>query len=92
MHSTISSYYVQAVRTESRPKRQFGSNSLLFTPFVTVYVDSQPRVNELASILNFRNRLVVFRYNPIVDHCYVYYMHTQCSQTHALERMHMHTD
>ena len=33
---TISSYYVQAVRTESRYKRQFGSNSLLFIPFITV--------------------------------------------------------
>ena len=33
---TISSYYVLAVRTESRYKRQFGSNSLLFTPFKTV--------------------------------------------------------
>ena len=28
--------FVQAVRMESRPKRQFGSNSLLFTPFLTV--------------------------------------------------------
>ena len=33
---TISSYHVQAVRTESRYKRQFGSNSLLFIPFKTV--------------------------------------------------------
>ena len=33
---TISSYYVQAVGTESRYKRQFGSNSLLFTSFKTV--------------------------------------------------------
>ena len=33
---TISSNYVQAVRTESLYKRQFGSNSLLFTPFKTV--------------------------------------------------------
>ena len=33
---TISSYYVQAVRTESRYKHQFGSNSLLFPPFKTV--------------------------------------------------------
>ena len=33
---TISSYYEQAVRTERRYKRQFGSNSLLFTLFKTV--------------------------------------------------------
>ena len=33
---TISSHYVQAARTESRFKRQIGSNSLLFTPFKTV--------------------------------------------------------
>ena len=33
---TISSYYVQAVCTESRYKHQFASNSLLFTPFKTV--------------------------------------------------------
>ena len=32
---TISCYCVQAVRTESRYKRQFGSNSLLFTTFKT---------------------------------------------------------
>ena len=31
---------------ESRSKRQFGSNSLHFTPFMTVYVDPRPRVNE----------------------------------------------
>ena len=30
---------VQAVRTESRSKRQFDCNLLLFTPFLTVYVD-----------------------------------------------------
>ena len=42
----ILSYYAQAVRTESRYKHQFGSNSLLFTPFKTVYFDSRPRVNE----------------------------------------------
>ena len=33
---TLSSYYVQAVRTENRSKSQFGSNVLLFTPFMTV--------------------------------------------------------
>ena len=36
LNCTISSYYVQAVRMESQYKRQFGSNSLLFTPFETV--------------------------------------------------------
>ena len=33
---TTAQFQVQAVRTESRYKRQFGSNSLLFTPFKTV--------------------------------------------------------
>ena len=37
LNCTISCYYVQAVRPESRYKRQFGSNSLLFTAFKTVY-------------------------------------------------------
>ena len=37
----ISCYYVQAVRTESRYKCQFGSNSLLFTAFKTVELDSR---------------------------------------------------
>ena len=32
---TISSYYVQAARTESQYNRHFGSNSFLFTPFKT---------------------------------------------------------
>ena len=36
---TISSYYVQAVRTESRYTRQFGYNSLLFTPFKTTQME-----------------------------------------------------
>ena len=35
LNCTISSYYVQPVRTESRYKHQFCSNSLLFTPFKT---------------------------------------------------------
>ena len=46
---TISSYYIRAVRTESRSKRQFGYNLLLFTAFKTVWLDSRPRVNEAAS-------------------------------------------
>ena len=33
---TMYSHTVQAVHTESRYKCQFGSNSLLFTPFKTV--------------------------------------------------------
>ena len=44
LNCIISCYYVQAVRPESRYKRQFGSNSLLFTAFKTVYLDS--RVSE----------------------------------------------
>ena len=36
LNCTISCYYVQAVRPESRYKCQFGSNSLLFTAFKTV--------------------------------------------------------
>ena len=53
----VSPLFSAAVRTESRSnmclfdKRQFDSNVLLFTPSLTVYVDSRPRVNETASIM-----------------------------------------
>ena len=47
----------QAVRTESWSKRQFGSNSLLFTPFLTVYGDSRLLVNETASLSNIIRQL-----------------------------------
>ena len=40
---------LQAVRTESLSKHQFGS--LFFTPFMTLKVDSRPRVNESASVI-----------------------------------------
>ena len=43
----------KAVRAESRLKRQFGSNSLLFTTFMTVLGDSRPRVNETDSSIKF---------------------------------------
>ncbi len=42
---TTSVHYVQAVRMESRSKRQFGSNQLTFTQFMTVQVNSRQRVN-----------------------------------------------
>ena len=72
---TISSYYVQAVRTKSRYKRQFGSNSLLFTQFKTVLLDSQPRVNESASVttieccLEFRTMLFCNLYMADMPFC-----------------------
>ena len=51
----------QAVRTESRSMRQFDSNLLLFAPFLTVYVDSFPRVNErLVFYICFIVRVNVF--------------------------------
>ena len=47
---------MQAVSTESRSKRQFGS--LFFIPFRTLQVDSRPRVNETASYHNKAKRYV----------------------------------
>ena len=59
---TISSYYVQAVRTESR---QFGSKSLLFTPFGGVLVEFQGGIF-VDKISNFPYIYDVSKMNPFI--------------------------